>query len=319
VAASAALRAPYIDPAVADAALPGLLAPRKTLPPKLFYDVEGCRLFGEITRLPEYYPTRTEMALLRQVAAEAVDGIGPGASLIEYGASDEGKAAVLLEAGPDFTAYVPIDVAGSALRDMVARMRTTHPRVAVYPVEADFLRPFALPGAVRDMARTGFFPGSTIGNLDPVQARRFLATARSTLGPGARFLVGVDLEKDLGLLLPAYNDAQGVTAAFNLNLLRRLNREAAADFDLSAFGHEAVWNAEAARIEMHLVSLQAQTVQVAGRPIAFTAGETIHTENSYKYTVERFAVLAAESGWRSDRVWVDEDKLFSIHLLRTQP
>ncbi len=307
------------DRAVADAALPGLLAARKTLPAKLFYDDEGCRLFGEITRLPEYYPTRTELALLREVAPEAVAGVPPCSALVEYGASDEGKAILLLDAAPGFAAYVPIDVAAGALAALAARLRRTRPKLAVHPVVADFLAPFALPRAVATMPRTGFFPGSTIGNLEPDEARRFLATARQTLGAGARFLVGVDLRKDPAILVPAYDDAEGVTAAFNLNLLRRLNREAGAAFDLDAFAHRATWNPAEGRIEMHLVSLRPQTVRVAGQRIAFAAGETIHTENSYKHTEAGFQALAASAGWCSARVWTDPARLFSLHLLVVPP
>ncbi|MBV9747695.1 MAG: L-histidine N(alpha)-methyltransferase [Acetobacteraceae bacterium] len=307
------------DRAVADAALPGLLAARKTLPAKLFYDDEGCRLFGEITRLPEYYPTRTELALLREVAPEAVVGVPSGSALVEYGASDEGKATLLLDAAPAFAAYVPIDVAAGALATLAARLRRSRPKLAVHPVVADFLAPFALPRAVAAMPRTGFFPGSTIGNLEPAEAHRFLATTRQTLGAGARFLVGVDLRKDPAILVPAYDDAQGVTAAFNLNLLRRLNREAGADFDLDAFAHRAAWNPAEGRIEMHLVSLRPQTVRVAGHRIAFAAGETVHTENSYKHTEAGFQALAASAGWRAVRVWTDSARLFSLHLLAAPP
>ena len=303
------------DRAVADAALPGLLAARKTLPAKLFYDDEGCRLFGEITRLPEYYPTRTELALLRDVAPEAVAGVPPGSALVEYGASDEGKAALLLDAASSFIAYVPIDVAAGALAALATRLRRSRPKLAVHPVVADFLAPFALPRAVAAMPRTGFFPGSTIGNLEPAEARSFLATARQTLGGGARFLIGVDLRKDPAILVPAYDDAQGVTAAFNLNLLRRLNREAGADFDLDAFAHRATWNPAEGRIEMHLVSLRPQAVRVAGHRIAFAAGQTIHTENSYKHTEAGFQALATSAGWRPARVWTDPARLFSLHLL----
>lgn len=304
-----------IDGAVAEAALAGLLAPRKTLPPKLFYDDEGCRLFGEITRLPEYYPTRTEMALLRRIASE-IDA-APGAALVEYGGSDETKAAILFDANPALAAYVPIDVAAGALEALAARMTRDRPAIAVHPVVADFMAPLRLPAAIAGRARLGFFPGSTIGNLDPEQARDFLRAARRTLGEGARFLVGVDLRKDPSILVPAYNDAQGVTAAFNLNVLRRLNREAAADFDLASFRHDARWNDAASRIEMHLVSLRAQSAIIAGRRIHFAAGETIHTENSYKYSLPAFAAAVLQSAWRPIRSWTDPDALFSLHLLST--
>jgi len=308
-------RAPALDPAVVEAALPGLLAAPKTLPPKLFYDEEGCRLFGAITGLPEYYPTRTERALLREVAGAAVEGVPPGSALVEYGGSDEGKAAFLLDATPRFAAYAPIDVADGALRAMAGRLRRSRPGLAVHPLAADFLSAFTLPPAVAARPRFGFFPGSTIGNLEPSEARRFLRAARRTLGPGAGFLVGVDLRKDPAVLLPAYDDAQGVTAAFNLNLLRRLNREAGADFDLAAFAHQARWNAGEGRIEMHLAARRPQTVRMAGRRIAFEQGETIHTENSYKPTEAGFAALAAAGGWRVDRAWTDRAGLFSLWLL----
>jgi len=303
------------DTTVAQAALSGLLASPKTLPPKLFYDEEGCRLFEAITRLPEYYPTRTERALLGAVVAEAVADVPPGAALVEYGASHEGKAAFLLDATTAFSSYVPIDIASQALEAMAGRLRRARPGLAVHPIAADFLSRFALPQAVARAPRFGFFPGSTIGNLEPSRARSFLAEARQLLGTQARFLIGVDLRKDPAILVPAYDDAAGVTAAFNLNLLRRLNREAEADFDLAEFAHRADWNEQEGRIEMHLVSRRAQTVTVAGRRIAFACGETIHSENSYKYTEAGFTNLAASAGWRSLKLWTDPSRLFSLHLL----
>ena len=314
MATNAARHAPAIDPVVAHAALSGLLAARKTLPPKLFYDDEGCRLFGEVTRLPEYYPTRTELALLAAVAAEALAGVTEGSALVEYGGSDETKALLLLDSSPQLEAYVPVDVAASALVQVAGRLQRSRPGLAVYPVVADFLEPFALPRSVRSRPLVGFFPGSTIGNLDPAHARQFLSSARPSLR-GGPFLVGVDLPKNPAILLPAYDDAQGTTAAFNRNLLYRLNREAGADFDPDGFTHQAIWNARESRIEMHLVSQERQLVHVAGHQIRFAAGETIHTENSYKYGVAEFAALAAPCGWTSERVWTDAEQLFSLHLL----
>lgn len=304
-----------VDAGVVADALAGLCAPRKTLPAKLFYDPEGCRLFGLITGLPEYYVTRTERALLESVAPEVAAGVAEGAVLVEYGASDEAKALLLLDATPRFSAYVPIDVAGPELALLSERMAQSHPGLAVHPVTADFLAPLSLPDAVATRPRLGFFPGSTIGNLDPAAARAFLREVRATLGRGARFLVGADLRKDPARLVPAYDDAQGVTAAFNRNVLHRLNREAGADFEPDAFAHRALWNEALGRIEMHLVSLRAQDVRLGGRLIRFEAGETIHTENSYKHTVEGLRALAAEAGWTGLRVWTDPDGLFSIHLL----
>ena len=301
---------------IAGDALAGLRATPKTLPSKLFYDTEGVRLFDEITRLPEYYLTRTERALLERVAPEIVALAPPGAALVEYGASDEAKAALLLHAkGAAFSAYVPIDVAGGALEALGERLEHSEPELAVYPVCADFLRQPAMPPALKGRPCFGFFPGSTIGNLEPAVARRFLADARVTLGAGAWMVVGVDLRKDPRLLVPAYDDSAGVTAAFNLNMLQHLNREAAADFALDRFAHRAVWNDAESRMEMHLESLQAQTVTVAGTQVHFAAGETIHTENSYKHALEAFQALARDAGWQADRVWTDKDALFSIHAL----
>ena len=301
-------------PPMAREALSGLRQPQKTLPAKFFYDEEGCRLFGEITRLPEYYPTRTELALLKQVAPQLprIDG----GSLIEYGASDEAKACLLL---PYLAAaaYVPIDVAGSALQALAQRMGRSHPHTRVLPVEADFLAPVTLPAGLPTGPRLGFFPGSTIGNLDPAVARRFLEQVAASLGQPALFLVGVDLRKDPSILVPAYDDSRGVTAAFNRNILAHLNTAAAATFDPGQFRHRALWNDAESRIEMHLESLRAQTVTVGGAVVGFAAGETIHTENSYKHTVPGFRALAASAGWTPRQVWTDPDDLFSIHLIAT--
>ncbi len=305
---------------IAGLALRGLLGRPKTLPAMLFYDDEGCRLFYQITELPEYYLTRTELALLREVAPEVARVVRAPAALVEYGASDETKASMLLDqtdagGAPAFTAYVPIDVAEAALRAMATRLAHGRPWLKVWPVVGDFLRPVTLPSALDGCDRLGFFPGSTIGNLDPAQARLFLAQARATLGAGARMLVGVDLRKDPALLIPAYDDAAGVTAAFNRNVLARINREAGADFDLDGFAHRATWNDEEGRIEMHLVSRRAQVAHLDGHTIRFAPGETIHTENSYKHTPEGFQAIAAAAGWRAERMWTDKARLFSIHLL----
>jgi dimethylhistidine N-methyltransferase len=302
-------------PSIAAEALAGLSKSRKTLPPKLFYDDEGCRLFGEITKLPEYYVTRAERALLQAVAPQ-LQAPG-GVVLVEYGASDEAKAAMLLEY-LDAYAYVPIDVAAGALDALTARMAVSHPGLQVFPVVADFQRPLRLPAAASGRPLLGFFPGSTIGNLEPGEAVAFLRLVAKTLGAEAGLLVGVDLRKDPAILVPAYDDAQGVTAAFNLNLLTRLNREGDADFDLAGFRHQAVWNAAEGRIEMHLESLRAQTVSIGGRQVTFAPGETIHTENSYKHTIPGFQSLARAAGWRPAEVWADADGLVSLHLLQAE-
>lgn len=311
------------DSEVVRMALDGLTRSPKTLPPQLFYDPAGCDLFYQITRLPEYYLTRTEMGLLPRVAADLVSIVRPPAVLVEYGASDEAKARVLLSLRDPgdravFAAYVPVDIAADSIDAMMRRLRAAR-LPHVYPVIADFTQPLVLPRTVSDLQPFGFFPGSTIGNLDPDEGRRFLAQARATLGPDAFFLVGADLRKDPTRLVAAYDDAAGVTAAFNRNVLIRLNREADATFDPALFIHRSVWNDDQGRIEMHLVSLQDQTVRVAGRPIRFARGETIHTENSYKYTEAGFARLAASAGWHVSTCWTDPERLFSIHLLCANP
>jgi L-histidine Nalpha-methyltransferase len=306
-----------LDQDVAGLALQGLTVTPKTLPPKLFYDAEGVRLFGEITQLPEYYLTRTERALLTSIAPELAALAPHGAALVEYGASDEAKARLLLdEPIAAFSAYVPIDVAAAALDEIAARLHQTNPHLHVHPICADFTRPLSLPEILRDTPKFGFFPGSTIGNLEPPAAQQFLAGARATLGQGATLVVGFDLRKDPARLLPAYNDAAGVTAAFNLNLLTRLNREAGANFDLARFTHRAIWNDAESRIEMHLVSAGAQAVRVAGQTVDFAAGETIHTENSYKHSQEAFRTLAEAAGWTTIATWTDPQQLFAVHALR---
>jgi dimethylhistidine N-methyltransferase len=292
--------------------LAGLAQPQKTLPAKLFYDAEGCRLFGEITRLPEYYVTRTEQALLTAITPDLPTL--PGCVLVEYGASDEAKAMQLvdqIEAG----VYVPIDIAAEALAELTARLSSDRPTLAVHPIAGDFLAPIDLPATVGDRPVFGFFPGSTIGNLDPAAAVAFLSQARQTLGSRALFLVGVDLRKDPSILVPAYDDSQGVTAAFNRNLLSHLNRTAGTDFDVTAFAHRAIWNDDDSRIEMHLESLKPQTVSVGDTCVSFATGETIHTENSYKHTPEGFTAMAKLAGWCSRTIWMDDAKLFSLHLL----
>ncbi len=311
---------PRYDPDVAEAALAGLLAPRKTLPARLFYDEEGCRLFYRITELPEYYLTRAERAPLAAAVTYLASRVPPGATLVEYGGSDETKALGLLRArapggAPLFARYIPIDVAAPALDAVRVRLSAVLPGLSVTPLVADFARPITLPPGIGPCL--GFFPGSTIGNLEPAEVTSFLARTRTELGPGARFLLGADLRKDAAALIPAYDDAPGVTAAFNRNLLVRLNREAGANFDPLTFRHLAVWNDAESRIEMHLVSEIDQTVTVAGRSIRFTRGETIHTENSYKHTSERMLALAAAAGWRAERRWTDADGMCAVYLFET--
>lgn len=311
------LDAAMLDGDVAAEALAGLTAMPKRLPPKLFYDAPGVRLFGDITRLPEYYLTRTELALLTRIAPDIAALAPAGATLIEWGASDETKARLLLDLPlSPFAAFVPVDVAGAALGALKDRLGRSHPGLAVHPVCGDFLHDLHVPGAVAGRPRMGFFPGSTIGNFEPAAAVGFLRMAGATLGPGACLIVGADLRKDPAILVPAYDDAAGVTAAFNLNVLARLNREAGADFDLDSFAHRALWNDAQSRIEMHLESLVAQTVMVAGQPIHFARGETIHTENSYKHAPESVRRLAREAGFTTIRTWTDPDGLFAVYALR---
>ncbi|MFN3514678.1 MAG: ergothioneine biosynthesis protein EgtB [Phenylobacterium sp.] len=294
----------------------GLSQRRKALPAKYFYDAEGSRLFEAITELPEYYPTRTEIALLRDKAGEMAHAAPDGAVLVEFGSGASTKTRLLLDAAPQIAAYVPIDISASALEAAAASIRASYPHLAVAPLVDDFTRALRLPAAAAERPRLGFFPGSTVGNFQPDEVIAFLAAARRLLGAGAGFLVGIDLAKDEATLVAAYDDAAGVTAAFNLNLLTRINRELDGDFDLSAFEHLAVWNPAESRMEMHLRSKIDQTATAAGRTFAFRAGETIHTENSYKFTVEGFAKLAEAAGWRLERSWESPEPRFAVVLLR---
>ncbi len=300
---------------VACAALAGLSQPQKSLPPWLFYDARGSELFEEITRLPEYYPTRTEAAILESAAGDFAAETPPGGVLVEFGSGSSRKTEILLNALPGLCAYAPIDVSRSALDDAVARLALRFPQLRVIPTVGDFVAPLALPGWFAGRPRLGFFPGSTIGNFAPAEARDLLAHMAQTLGPRGRLVIGVDLQKDLSILLPAYNDSAGVTAAFNLNILARLNRETGADFKLDRFVHSAVFNAAEGRIEMHLISIEAQRVAIMGRSFDFAAGESIHTENSYKYSIPQFEDLAHRAGWTPHRVWTDRDRMFSLHEL----
>jgi dimethylhistidine N-methyltransferase len=293
----------------------GLTARPKRLPPKYFYDEVGAQLFEEITALPEYYPTRCELEILRERAVDIARFFPESSALVEFGSGSSKKVRVLLAATPNIAAYVPVDISSEMLSQEADALRCDHPRLAVLPVEADFTQPFVLPAAVAGSARTGFFPGSTIGNFEPHEASAFLRHAGRMLGGGANLIIGVDLVKEASTLHAAYNDAAGVTAKFNLNLLARINRELAGDFDLTTFSHKAFYNSVRQRIEMHLVSKQRQKVKVAGRVIEFRAGETIHTENSYKYTLETFGALARGSGWTPVSVWTDAGGNFSIHAL----
>jgi L-histidine Nalpha-methyltransferase len=286
----------------------------KRLSPKYFYDSAGSELFEAITRLPEYYPTRTELGILRDRAGEIADIIPKGAALIEFGAGATTKVRLLLQKCA-ISAYVPVDISGDFLNSQAADLRNDFPSLAVYPVAADFTEPFELPKAVAGMPKVGFFPGSTIGNFEPHEACQFLRSAHEILGKGALMIIGADLEKDERVLYDAYNDAAGVTARFNLNVLVRINRELGGNFDVSAFTHRAIYNRERHRIEMHLISRKPQVVRLLGTSVSFRHGESIHTENSYKYSIERFAALARGAGWKVQTSWTDAAGMFSVHAL----
>jgi L-histidine N-alpha-methyltransferase len=293
----------------------GLSASPKATPPKWFYDAAGSRLFGEITRLPEYYPTRTERALLAQVRADIGRAVGPGRTVVEYGAGSGDKAVTLLHGLERPRAYICIEIDPGAARATAEEVAGCFPDLPTRGVAGDFTALDAATPAGPSGARLGFFPGSTIGNFDPTDAAMLLADMREHLGRGAQLLIGVDLVKDRDVLVAAYDDAAGVTAAFNLNLLVRANRELGADFELDAFTHEARWSLGESRIEMHLRATRPTTVRLDGRLFSFAAGETIHTESSYKYTRERLAALAEAAGWSLETVWTDPKGWFALALL----
>ena len=296
--------------------LKGLSQPQKTIPSRWLYDERGSQLFDAITELPEYYPTRTELSILRDRAGEMAAAIGPDAVLVEYGAGSLLKVRILLDAMERPSAFVPVDISASHLESAADELKADYPDLRIKPVAADFMASNlgeSLP--VSEGRCAGFFPGSTIGNLLDGDIHRFLSNARGDLGDGACFIIGLDQPKPPEILVPAYDDAQGVTAAFNKNLLTRMNRELQAGFDPDAFEHEARWNEAASRIEMHLRSLKAQRVSVAGERFEFAAGETIHTENSRKIALDRFAALAEGAGWALSQSWLDDKALFAVMLL----
>ncbi|MBM3343451.1 MAG: L-histidine N(alpha)-methyltransferase [Betaproteobacteria bacterium] len=299
-----------------DDALAGLAQPRKALAPKYFYDARGSELFEAICELPEYYPTRTELAMMQAHARDMAHRLGPETLLIEYGAGSGRKTRVLIEALAP-AAYVAIDISRSALTQCAAQLAAAYPAVKIAAVCADYSRPLELPriDGISPRRRVIYFPGSTIGNFTRADALAFLRHAHALAGEGGAMLVGVDLKKDPARLHAAYNDAQGITAAFNLNLLARINRELNGDFNLAAFEHHAFYNQGKGRIEMHLKSRIEQTVNIAGRAFTFRAGETLHTENSCKYTIEEFQQLARQAGFTPEHSWCDEQRLFSVHYL----
>jgi dimethylhistidine N-methyltransferase len=296
--------------------LAGLSTPQKTFSPKYFYDGAGSALFEAICETPEYYPTRTETALLHTIAPALAAAIPDDAVLLELGSGASDKTRLLLDAKPSLAAYVPVDISPDALQGAAERLRSAYPSLAIVPVVADFTQGIDVPDALAGKPVVAFFPGSTIGNFEPGEAVDLMRAVRRRLGAGARFIVGADQMKPIDVLLAAYDDAEGVTAAFNRNVLVRINRELGADFDVGAFEHRAVWNAAKSRIEMHLESSAAQTVTVAGQRFAFEAGETIHTENSHKFTPESFQALAERAGWAIEAQWISDAPAFGVFLLK---
>ena len=306
------------DPHFRADVLAGLTRRPRAIPARWFYDHRGSELFEAITALPEYYPTRTETAILRDVGAPLAALTGPDRAVVEFGSGSSTKTPLLLRAVAP-AAYVPIDISGDFLRESARALSASFPDLPVLPVEADFTRPFALPDRIAGLPRLGFFPGSTIGNLAPFEAADLLRTMRGTLGEGAQLLIGMDRVKDAATLVAAYDDAAGVTAAFNLNLLARIDRELGGTIPLDAFAHEARWNDDAARIEMHLVAARDVGFTVAGQRFAMTAGESIHTENSHKYAPRDARLLLRAGGWTPIAEWTDPDDRFAVLLAEARP
>lgn len=308
--------APEVGDFLADV-LEGLGRPQKTLPCKYIYDERGSALFEQICELPEYYPTRTETALMESVGDEISASIGPAAQIVEYGCGSVQKVRLLLDALIDPVSYVAVDISREHLLNAASLLAVDYPNIEVHALCADFTKPFDVPAPTRfpGARRVGYFPGSTLGNFSHAEAVEFLAGAAGSLGSGGGMLIGIDLKKDEAILHAAYNDSQGITAAFNLNLLERINRELDGDFDVGRFEHRAIYDAVNGRIEMHLVSLSDQTIRVGGHRFQFEKGEYIHTESSHKYSVGDFRRLAKSAGFEPARVWTDADRLFSIHFL----
>lgn len=295
--------------------LESLLAPQKTLAPKYFYDERGSQLFDEITRLPEYYPTRTETALFEAHSAEISGHFNGAVTLIEYGSGSSRKIRALLE-GMKPAAYVPLDISGEHLETSAKTLQADYSWLNIYAVCADYSQDIALPEAIPRHQPMAFFPGSSIGNFAPTDAQAFLRRVRALVGEQGKLLIGVDRKKDKRVLESAYNDTAGVTAAFNLNVLTHLNRELEGNFDIAGFAHRAIYNEEIGSIQMFLESLVDQQVELAGEHIEFAANEQIHTENSYKYDPAQFAKLAAGAGWKEELHLTDPQNYFSVFLLQ---
>jgi len=298
--------------------LEGLRARRRAIPARWLYDEAGSGLFDEITALPEYYPTRTEIALLEASAPDVARLTGPGRALVELGSGSSAKTPLVIRAISP-SAYVPIDISGEALRQATDMIRGLFPDLAVLPEEGDFMEALRLPAGLDGVSRLGFFPGSTIGNLAPAAAVDLLRRLTAMLGPGSLLLIGMDRIKPVDVLLPAYDDSQGVTARFNLNLLHRINRDLDGDIPVDAFVHRAVWNAQEARVEMHLEAIRDGTFSVSGEDFSISAGETIHTENSHKYCPRSAHLLLAAGGWRQLDCWTDANDRFLLILAEARP
>lgn len=295
--------------------LAGLEKEQKSLPSKFFYDERGSELFEQITQLDEYYPTRTEQKIMRRNIGEIARAIGPESVIIEPGSGSSKKVRLLLDHLPDISAYVPVEISQEYLGKVVQELRQEYPDLLIKPVCADYTKPFQLPDIDKPFEYyVVFYPGSTIGNFEPDKAQNFLKLLGDFMVPGGGLLIGVDLKKDCKILEAAYNDSEGVTAAFNKNMLVRLNRELDADFEVNQFAHHAFYNKQKGRIEMHLVSKVQQRVKVDSQFFHFTEGETIHTENSYKYSLDDFKALVSD-WYKVKRVWTDEDDLFSVQYL----
>jgi dimethylhistidine N-methyltransferase len=292
--------------------LAGLSGHRKTLPCRWLYDERGSELFEQITQLEEYYPTRVETGILRLNAGEIAGFIGKGATLIEYGAGAGLKTEILIAALEAPRLYVPVDISGDFLDQAVISLRHRFPAIGIWPIVADFTEDFEIPAGIPLRGRSAFFPGSTIGNLDHAETISFLRRVHRHVGARGTAVIGADLTRDVRTLIAAYNDGQGVTAAFNLNLLARINRELDGNFRLERFAHEARWNRANSAVEMHLVSLENQTVSVAGQRFDFDAGESIHTETSRKYTIPIVSALVESAGWYIDEMWTDPRQSFGV-------
>ncbi|HEY0800452.1 MAG TPA: L-histidine N(alpha)-methyltransferase [Steroidobacteraceae bacterium] len=290
----------------------GLSGRRKTLPSRWLYDERGSELFEQITRLTEYYPTRVETGILKSNAAAIAGFVGRNATLIEYGAGAGIKTEILIAALEEPRLYVPVDISGDFLDQAVISLRHRFAKIGIWPIVADFTGDFEIPAGIPMQSRSAFFPGSTIGNLDNAETVSFLRRMHRQVGPKGTAVIGADLTKDIRILLAAYDDRQGVTAAFNLNLLVRINRELDGDFELDRFAHQARWNSAISAVEMHLVSLAAQTVVVDGHCFEFDVGESIHTETSRKYDVPAFSALVESAGWHVEEMWTDPRQSFGV-------